>query len=318
VAHGAIVCSGGRALARVEVEEKGDVRVDRCAVFVDAGWFLSEAAQALTGRGARSDVVCRYRDLVPALARLAAEHTGLPLLRIYWYDAAPDAIPGAAHMEIGGLPDVKLRLGRISHHEQKGVDALLILDLTTLARERAIANALVVSGDEDIREGIAVAQSLGVRVTLGAVALPEGRPSLATTLVLEADDQLVVDADFLRRYVQPAAAEPGPQVASVLQMPGPTTLVAAARPAAAAVSAPAAAEEATTPREFGFRFGAAHADGLSSDDLRALQREAPMIPSDVAAQLFRDAEQVFGPIRGRPEIRRELKAGYWDHVMRRR
>jgi hypothetical protein len=290
-------------------------------VFVDAGWFLSEAAQALTGRGVRSDVSCRYRDLMPALAGLAAQHTGLPLLRIYWYDAAPDGIASGAHLDIGGLPDVKLRLGRISHHEQKGVDALLLLDLTTLARERAIANALVVSGDEDIREGIAAAQSLGVRVTLGAVALPEGRPSLATTLIHEADDQLLIDADFLRRYLQvPAAAEAVPAggpIASVVHLPGPGALAAAARPAAAA-GVVAAPEETPTPREFGFRFGASHADQLTSDDLRALQREAPMIPSDVAAQLFRDAEQVFGPIRGRPEIRRELKAGYWDHVMRRR
>jgi hypothetical protein len=288
-------------------------------VFVDAGWFLSEAALALTGRGLRSDVACRYRDLMPALAELASEHTGLPLLRIYWYDAAPDAIPGGAHLEIGSLPNVKLRLGRISHHEQKGVDALLILDLTTLARERAIANALVVSGDEDIREGIAVAQSLGVRVTLGAIALPEGRPSLATTLIHEADDLVVVDADFLRRSVQvPVAAEAGAAPVVPLVEASHAALVGAPRPAVSPVNRAAASEEATTPREFGFRFGAAHADQLGSDDLRALQREAPMIPSDVAAQLFRDAEQVFGPIRGRPEIRRELKAGYWDHVMRRR
>src|SRR5262249_59436511 len=110
------------------------------AVFVDAGWFLSGAAQALPGGGVRSDVPCRYRDLAPALAGLAVQHTGLPLLRIYWYDAAPDGIPSGTHQDIGSLPDVKLRLGRISHQEQKGVDALLLLDLTTLARERAIAN----------------------------------------------------------------------------------------------------------------------------------------------------------------------------------
>lgn len=294
--------------------------MDRCAVFVDAGWFLSEAAQALTGRGVRSDIACRYRDLMPALAGLAAEHTGLPLLRIYWYDAAPDGVPSAAHVDIGSLPDVKLRLGRISHHEQKGVDALLILDLTTLARERAIANALVVSGDEDIREGIAAAQSMGVRVTLGAVALPEGRPSLATTLIQEADDRLLVDAEFLRRYLQaPVAADAGSAPpAPLVQVAGPASVAAAPRPAAAATGLAVAPEETTTPREFGFRFGAAHADQLDSADLRALQREAPMIPSDVAAHLFREAEQVFGPIRGRPEIRRELKAGYWDHVMRRR
>jgi len=294
--------------------------VDRCAVFVDAGWFLSEAAQALTGRGIRSDVTGNYRELVPALAQLASEHTRLPLLRIYWYDAAPDGVPGSGHIEIASLANVKLRLGRISHHEQKGVDALLILDLTTLARERAIASALVVSGDEDIREGIAVAQSLGVRVTLGAVALPEGRPSLATTLVHEADDQLLVDVGFLRRYLSPHLTE---EVMAPLgiAMPEPVGSQTAAGPPRPLAAVPAAAPVPTppaTPREFGYRFGEMHADQLTSDELRALQREAPMIPSDVAAQLFRDAEAMFGPIRGRPEIRRELKAGYWDHVMRRR
>jgi uncharacterized LabA/DUF88 family protein len=299
--------------------------VDRCAVFVDAGWFLSEAAQALTGRAVRSDVNCDYRELVPALAQLASQHTQLPLLRIYWYDAAPGGIPGSPHLEIASLPNVKLRLGRISHHEQKGVDALLILDLTTLARERAIANALVVSGDEDIRDSIAVAQSLGIRVTLGAVALPEGRPSLATTLVQEADDQVLLDIAFLRRFMTSSTSEDGASasptpvqlsVVTPLAVPSPVEAVALA-PAGGFGTATAPAE-AVTPREFGYRFGAMHAGQLSSDELRALQREAPMIPSDVAAQLFRDAEQVFGPIRGRPEVRRELKAGYWDHVMRRR
>jgi hypothetical protein len=246
---------------------------------VDAGWFLAEAAQALASRGVSSEVSCSYRDLVPALARLAVEHTGLPLLRVYWYDAA-----SGAHEEIACLPNVKLRLGR-----------LLAPDLTALARERAIADALVVSGDEDIREGIAAAQALGVRVTLAAVATTEGRTGLASGLIHEADDQLLVDEAFLRRSM---TAVPSLDAAPVAAVPSP--------------------DEATTPREFGFRFGAAHADQLDSDDLRALQREAPMIPSEVAAQLFRDAEQVFGPIRGRPEIRRELKAGYWDHVMRRR
>jgi len=38
----------------------------------------------------------------------------------------------------------------------------------------------------------------------------------------------------------------------------------------------------------------------------------------VAAQLFREAEQVFGSTRGRPELRRELRMGFWDHVMQRR
>src|SRR5713101_6445059 len=171
--------------------------MERSAVFVDAGWFLSEASQAMTGRGQRWSINCDYAKLAVALSQLTQQVTQLPLLRIYWYDAAQDGIPGTDHLQIAALPNLKLRLGRISHNQQKGVDALLILDLTTLARERAIASALVLSGDDDIREAIAAAQNLGVRVTLGGVAMVEGRPSLATTLLHEADDHLLIDMGFL-------------------------------------------------------------------------------------------------------------------------
>jgi uncharacterized LabA/DUF88 family protein len=267
--------------------------MDRCAIFVDAGWFLSETAQAIAGRAVRRAVECNYGKLTAALGQLAQQTTQLPLLRTYWYDAAPDGVPSSEHLDLACLPNVKLRLGRISHHEQKGVDALLILDLTTLARERAIASAVVISGDEDIREGIATAQSMGVRVTLGTVAMIEGRPSQAVTLLQEADDQLLLDVGMLSRFVRTRAAEPhGVELAAV--------------------------EGTPSPRQFGFSFGASYADGLSDPDLRALQREAPEVPSDVAAQLFREAETVFGSTRGRPDVRRELRMGFWDHVMQRR
>jgi uncharacterized LabA/DUF88 family protein len=267
--------------------------MERCAVFVDAGWLLSETAQALTGRAVRRAVECDFARFTAALGQLAQQTTQLPLLRTYWYDAAPDGVPSAEHLDLARLPNVKLRLGRISHHEQKGVDALLILDLTTLARERAIASAVVVSGDEDVREGIASAQSMGVRVTLGTVAMIEGRPSQATTLLHEADDQLMLDVGMLSRFVRTSTTEPGPSEGRL-------------------------ADGAPSPREFGYTFGTRYADGLTDLDLRALQREAPEVPSDVAAQLFREAETVFGSTRGRPDMRRELRMGFWDHVMQRR
>jgi uncharacterized LabA/DUF88 family protein len=286
-------------IARMEYHNPA--KMDRCAVFVDAGWFLSEAALAMTGRGSRRSVECDYRQLMLALAQVACENTRLPLLRIYWYDAAPDGIPAADHLAIASLGNVKLRLGRISHHEQKGVDALLILDLTTLARERAIASAVVISGDEDIREGIVVAQSLGVRVTLGAVSLPEGRPSLATTLLHEADDQVFLDSAFLGRCLTPSETE--------RQW---------ATPVRGSIRADPPMDEVEEPRQYGFRFGTSYADSLSDDELRILQRGAPDIPSEVAAQLFRGAEELFGSLRGKTDVRRELRAGFWDHVMRRR
>jgi hypothetical protein len=267
------------------------LEMERSAIFVDAGWFLAEAAQALTGRGERRLVECDVAGATATLGGLAVERTGLPLLRTYWYDAAADGVPGADLLDVAGLPNVKLRLGRISHNAQKGVDALLILDLTTLARERAIASALVFSGDEDIREGIAAAQSLGVRVTLGAIALPEGRPSQSTALVHEADERLVLDGDFVAAHFLARAT---------------------AQPLTIQTGADAG------PREWGNAFGAMYADTCTPAELRQLQRDAPDLPALVAAQLFRDAEQVFGALRGRQDVRRELRHGFWDHVMQRR
>ena len=53
--------------------------MDRCAVFVDAGWLLSEAAQAICGRGHRSAVECDYARLTQTLCQLTEQATQLPL-----------------------------------------------------------------------------------------------------------------------------------------------------------------------------------------------------------------------------------------------
>ena len=83
------------------------------------------------------------------------DHNGgrFTCLRTYWYDGATNAVPTPDHEQIGGLPYVKVRLGRLIRGEQKGVDALIYRDLMTLARERAITCAYLLSGDEDLREG---------------------------------------------------------------------------------------------------------------------------------------------------------------------
>ena len=59
----------------------------------------------------------------------------MPVLRVYWYDAAPNGIPLADHLLIAQLANVKLRLGRLSGGKQKGVDSLIVRDLMTLARD---------------------------------------------------------------------------------------------------------------------------------------------------------------------------------------
>jgi len=81
---------------------------------------------------------------------------------------------------------VKVRLGFInSAGQQKGVDSLIVTDLIELARQKAICDALLLSGDEDVRVGVQIAQNYGVRVHLLGIA--PSRSNQAVQLLQEAD-----------------------------------------------------------------------------------------------------------------------------------
>jgi hypothetical protein len=135
--------------------------LDRYGLFVDAGYPFAEAGGLCAGTKRRSELRCDHAGLVEGLRALAGRHSGLPPLRIYWYDGARDAVPSVTQRRLANLPDLKLRLGRIVRLTQKGVDSLIVSDLITLAHERAIVTAYVLTGDEEVREGIAAAQALG-------------------------------------------------------------------------------------------------------------------------------------------------------------
>ena len=48
---------------------------------------------------------------------------------------------------------------------QKGVDSLIVTDLIELARNHAISDAVLLAGDEELRIGVQIAQSLGCAFT---------------------------------------------------------------------------------------------------------------------------------------------------------
>jgi uncharacterized LabA/DUF88 family protein len=174
--------------------------VDRFAVFVDAGYALTAGARIAWGYPVpRSAVTVDYREFVDKLIQTGQAACSQDLLRVYWYDGAIDQVPTTQHQTLGDLPNVKVRLGRLVGGGQKGVDTLIVLDLTTLDRERAISTAFVMSGDEDLREGVAVAQQLGVRVVLwGLEPVPSNESNQALTLIREADTHTVLASpDFI-------------------------------------------------------------------------------------------------------------------------
>jgi len=79
-----------------------------------------------------------------------------------------------------------VRLGTInSAGKQKGVDSLLVTDMIDLARNQAISDAVVVTGDGDLRIAVQIAQTFGVRVHL--VGLEPCSGSQSRILRQEAD-----------------------------------------------------------------------------------------------------------------------------------
>jgi uncharacterized LabA/DUF88 family protein len=141
----------------------------RLAVFVDAGYFWVQTTTAVLGRKAhRSDLSLNFSELrKQLLASADKEFPNTDLLRVYWYDGPGNGGKAEEHKQIEMLDDFKLRLGtRNSVGQQKAVDGLIIADLIGLAQNRAITDALIVSGDADLTPGIVAAQGLGLRVHL--------------------------------------------------------------------------------------------------------------------------------------------------------
>jgi uncharacterized LabA/DUF88 family protein len=160
--------------------------MDRAAVFVDAGYlFAAGSMLVLNEKLRRSDIHLDHDVVIKVFSDLAQELARLPLLRIYWYDGT-DTGPTPQQLTLAYRPSVKLRLGFANRQgEQKGVDSLVVTDLINLARNRAMADAVLLTGDEDIRVGVQQAQEFGVRVHL--VGIAPARSNQSGFLVQEAD-----------------------------------------------------------------------------------------------------------------------------------
>ncbi|MEY9926154.1 uncharacterized LabA/DUF88 family protein [Catenulispora sp. GP43] len=187
--------------------------MDRCAVLVDAGYVLAAAANVVSGDPGRPGIDVDYPGLVTALTERAAAETGLPVLRVYWYDAAPATGPTRDQRLLRVLDGVKLRLGKLvrrddGKYEQKGVDTFLHADLTGLARKRAVADVVLVSGDEDLLHAVEEAQEYGTRIHLWGAASDYNQ---SLELVAAVDKSMTLSEEWLKPYVwvKPSATGEG-------------------------------------------------------------------------------------------------------------
>lgn len=265
---------------------RGSRSVDRSATFVDAGYLLAAGGRLTCGTNSRSAFECDYVGLTTKLAEwVRTHHEGrLSPLRTYWYDGASNAVPTPDHERIGGLPYVKVRLGRLIRGEQKGVDALIYRDLMTLARERAITCAYLISGDEDLREGVVAAQDMGVQVVL--IGIPANRSNQSAALIREADEHLVLPKDFWDPYFSSPDASNSGTV---------TPTISAAQTA-------------------GRAFAKSWAEASEVEKIDELLADEPRIPRDLDPKLLEEAEKTVGSLVDRQDLKKELRAAFWTEM----
>jgi uncharacterized LabA/DUF88 family protein len=259
--------------------------VDRYALLVDAGYLLSGMGFVTTGSSDRATFDIEIDPMLDLLHRRAKEHCGLDLLRLYWYDAATERRLTPMHKNLAEHDNVKVRLGRLGMSGQKGVDALLLRDFLTLAQNKAVDTIYLVSGDEDLVEGVVAAQEHGVLVHLITVQSDEHR-NFSAALQREVDGWLQLSPEELAPLVRTTA----------IAAPGAPNLMSDA-----------------FGKELGRQFGAELAAEVEKEELRELALGYPELPREIDRRLLRYASRVLGG-ELEQQTKRALRAGFWEMV----
>ena len=318
----------------------------RYAVMVDVGYIFAAAGELLLQTSSRRDFRVDAVPLIQAISKHADELVRGELLRVYWYDAARDRVPTIDQRVIAQLPQVKLRLGNLNARgQQKGVDAQIRADMEALARHRAITDAVLVAGDEDMVPAVEAAQAFGVRVHLWGIEPPYGT-NQAERLVWESDTVDVLDAPFLRPYFSknPAAEQPRPDAVLGTQpnVPSPAQLFGERHTRPQPVSRtgahpvmtpgitgtgswPALSNTGPMPRlgpdrsrveEAGEHVAQKWILTRGRDNIRDLL-PGPILPPVIDKELLVDAEKELGlSLRPYQEAREWLRDAFWERVHR--
>lgn len=154
----------------------------------------------------------------------------------------------------------------------------------TLARERAVCEAFLLSGDEDLREGVRAAQDQGVRVTVIGIPPVSQDHNQSRELVFEADEVIQLRRDDLQKVFTKMAVAPQPT----------------------AVGAPPPVDG------IGRQFAEDWLAKATEADTASLKAQRPRIPKTLDIELARFAEQSLGiSLRGQEVVRRRLRQSFW-------
>ncbi len=313
----------------------------RYAVMVDVGYIYAAAGELLFGTSSRRDYRVDAVGLIQAVTKHADELFRGELLRVYWYDAARDRVPTIDQRVVAQMAWVKLRLGNLNARgQQKGVDANIRADMEALARHRAITDAVLIAGDEDMVPAVEAAQAYGVRVHLWGVEPPYGT-NQAERLVWESDTVDILDAPFVRPYFTRNPAAESPRADVQANVPSPAQLFGEHRPASSRQTGeiPTARNShlsRTGPLQHVTQSGAlprlgpdrrhveeagehvAHKWILTrgADNIRDLL-PGPILPPVIDKELLVEAEKELGQsLRPYQEAREWLRDAFWARVHR--
>jgi len=234
-------------------------------ILVDVGYLIAQTAQAMCGEPRRGSVRLRNFGIhaVHELVQAAADD-GLDVLRVYWYDGAPDHVPNQQQRVVGRQARVKLRMGYQVHGTQKGVDRLIQRDISSLSANKAVTDIVLVSGDQDLMEEFDDAGQHGIVMRLWGIAAGDSGHSQSSALIRAADEWRLFDSQWAARIAhvrgaegsEPAELQPGldPLLAEALDGPAPgqdpqeTRIVTGAQPASAPTVPAAAPSPAPAPK----------------------------------------------------------------------
>ena len=200
--------------------------MERVAIFVDAGYLFAQGSACICGtKQPRVTLTLNEAAAVAELTSLAQQKApNASLLRIYWYDGAGPRGPTIEQHRLAQLDNIKIRLGFInSQGQQKGVDPLIVTDLVELARNQAMSDAVLLAGDEDVRIGVHIAQSFGVRVHLLGIAPSRG--SQSPQLMQESDTTAEWDKTIIEKMIRYTARPPVAALGIPTQLQGQLSVI---------------------------------------------------------------------------------------------
>lgn len=315
----------------------------KTAIFVDAGYLIAAMASRLTGSSLRRGITVNYQQVVDSLVDLVDRESGLPLLRVYWYDAARNGVLDTNQEAIAALPRVKVRLGRTGvDGEQKGVDLRIGLDMVGHSRDGVVDSIYLVSGDDDLTEAVEEAQAKGVQVTVLAVPDSTGKAhGVSRHLTRAADGVLVLDGEHLDTCAKPSMAAfmptPGAPMKSkskdLPRSPSPADLASrVAGPAPAPTSTIVYSSGSRSPRYVDSTYSVGEDElqrkiesvvekayqAWSSSYPVAQRREKlalkPMVPSDLDRAMLLDLADALDNYNLGDDIRVRLRSELWRLV----